>query len=546
MNTLAFTYGPVDGKQFFGREKELDFLFKKLEDLKAGYRHNVAVLGKSLIGKSSLLLFFISTLDRTDLIPIYVDLAALPFASFIEQFIGMLLHYHYEGTMGEIKDDPALLLDAAALDLPKTHKKIKTIYSYVKTAKEKLAFEELLDLPSCFSAESGKFCVIVFDNFSKLADYNLGDPFSVLGDKIMLQKMSLYILADYPHMGSRNIVSEKLSLLFGKFHAVDLAPFNLCESLAFIDSRLKDLRLLDDYKKFLAHISGGEPFYLDILAGLLVARINEKMPMTISREDLCHIIYDYIYARYSPINQYFSRIVERLSLPENPKDAIKILSAVVRKNKIADIIEDSRCTNEQTHKVLDKFTTEEMVIKNGPLYAIEDEIFKLWLRFKEIDAAPQPRLDNKAYTERFINEISRLLEAFEKEQQKLLDNKILNLITSFDNEKVTVGKATHILPSFKHIHTECASEKDVFISAHGTKLWMFSVYKKLASEDDILSFINYCKKQKHNLGRKVLILLNDITPEAKLLAMEEHMWIWPLDRLNSLLNLYKKPKITIL
>ena len=83
---------PATKDKFFAREKELSFLHKKIEDLKKGFRHNVAILGKRLRGKSSLLLHFLSTLDSPDILPIYVDLSMLSFTAFADQFIGMLLH----------------------------------------------------------------------------------------------------------------------------------------------------------------------------------------------------------------------------------------------------------------------------------------------------------------------------------------------------------------------------------------------------------------------------------------------------------------------
>ncbi|UCH12485.1 MAG: ATP-binding protein [Candidatus Omnitrophota bacterium] len=535
---------PVVGNKFFARERELNFLHRKVEDLKNGYRHNVAVLGKGLIGKSSLLLHFLSGLDTADVVPVYLDLSTLSFAGFVDQFIGMLLHYNYKDIENETSADLQSLINLASSDLPGTCKKIKIIYSHMKTAnKERAVFQELLDLPPCFSKESGKFCLIVFDNFSKLTDYKLGEPFSILGEKIMLQKMSLYILSDRPYINLRNILSQQLSLLFGKFQMFDLEPFSPHESLAFIDSRVKDVKLSAELKDFLVYFSGGEPFYLDILTESISIKAGEKKLLVVTQKDLSRFIYECIYARFASVNQYFSRIVEKFSGNGYLKEPIKILNAVIRKNKIAAIIEDSKCSKAGIHKLLEKFIMQNMVIKNGPLYAIEDEVFKMWLRLKEIEAIPQLKLDQRAHTEKFVNEIRQLIETFEKEQQRSIDNKILNLIAAFDNEKVTVGKAAHILPVFKHIHTEYTTSQDALLSGHGTKLWIFSIFKKMAEEDDILNFIDYYKKLKHRVARKVLIILNGITPEAKLLAMKEHIWIWSSDRLNSLLNLYRKARI---
>lgn len=534
---------PITGDKFFAREKELNLLDRKVENLKKGYRHNLAILGKMQIGKSSLLLYFLSTLDSADIVPIYLDLSMLSFEGLLDQFIGMLLFNNYKYNNNEIKDDLQSLIDAASSDLPNTQKKIKIIYSYLKTGKERSAFQELLDLPSCFSAESGKFCLIAIDNFRTLETYNLKDAFSILGEKIMLQKMSLYILSDRSNAESKKILSEKLSLLFGKFHIVDLGPFAPQESLTFMDSRCRQLKLSSELKEFLAYFTGGEPFYLDILMESIVAKANQKKISIISEKDLCYIISESIVGRFSPLNLYFTGMVERFSGVGDFKVAIKILNAIVRKNKIADIIEDSRCRREQVHNLLEKFITQDVVVKNGPLYAIEYEIFKIWVRLKETESEVQIRLDKRGYADKFEDGIRQAIEAFKKERQKPIDNKILNLVAAFDNEKVAVNEKTHILPVFKHIRSEYMNSEDFLLSCHGTKLWIFSVFKQLTDENDVLEFINYCKRQKHRVSRKVLIIFEGITPEAKLLAMEEHMWIWPLDKLNSLFNLYRKPKI---
>lgn len=99
------------------------------------------------------------------------------------------------------------------------------------------------------------------------------------------------------------------------------------------------------------------------------------------------------------------------------------------------------------------------------------------------------------------------------------------------------------MPAFKHIRSECIEPGGFILSAHGSKLWTFSVLKDTAGENDILNFVNYCKRQKHKVSKKILIIFKGITPEAKLLAMQEHIWIWPLDKLNRLLNIYGKPRI---
>ncbi|MBN1405305.1 MAG: ATP-binding protein [Candidatus Omnitrophica bacterium] len=527
---------------FFGRTKELDFLHKKVSDLKKEYRHNVAILGKRLSGKSRLLLNFLSSLDKTDIAPIYVDLSILSYAAFIDQFIGMLLNYHYEGKR-QIGQDLHLFIDTISADLPKTHKKIKSIYSHVKSGKLDAAFAELLSLPGCFSQETGKLCLVIIDNFEEFAGYGLNQPFSVLGDSIMLQKASLYMLCGRPNANSKNILSEKLSLLFGKFQTLELEPFSCLESMDFIESRCANITLSDDIKKLLIAFTDSEPFYLNILTDFIAVRCKNSGMQKITSEDFNYILCNAMLSPHSPINQYFSRIMETLSGISDSKTCLKVFNAMLSENKLSSIAVKSRHSKDGVRRLLDGLIGCEIAVKNGPLYTIEDEMFKVWLMLKEVETAPRFSLDQYADAEKLIAKVREITEGFVREQQRQIDDKIFNLISSFDNEKITVGNRTHVLPMFKHINTEITTKEHVLLSAHGSKMWVFSVFKKTADEDDIADFLARCRQAKHRVSRKILILLNGITPEAKLLAMEERMWLWPIDKLNNLLNLYGKNKI---
>ena len=51
------------------------------------------------------------------------------------------------------------------------------------------------------------------------------------------------------------------------------------------------------------------------------------------------------------------------------------------------------------------------------------------------------------------------------------------------------------------------------------------------------------KQHKQKLQRRVIISLADLEANARLKALQERMWIWNEDELNTLLNLYDKPYI---
>ena len=92
---------PVVGNNFFAREGILKALEKSAKDIREGYRHNIAIIGRGLIGKSSLLLHFLGRIkDSEALIPVYVNLKENSFGQFVDNFITMLL-YH---SLKKVKD----------------------------------------------------------------------------------------------------------------------------------------------------------------------------------------------------------------------------------------------------------------------------------------------------------------------------------------------------------------------------------------------------------------------------------------------------------
>ncbi len=51
---------PVVGDKFFGRAESLNFLSKRANGLKDGYRQNIAIIGDELVGKTSIIFNFLN------------------------------------------------------------------------------------------------------------------------------------------------------------------------------------------------------------------------------------------------------------------------------------------------------------------------------------------------------------------------------------------------------------------------------------------------------------------------------------------------------
>ena len=79
---------PAFAEGFFGREKFLSVLTKRVDAFRDGYHKNVGLVGKEFIGKSSLLQKFINSLHYPDIIPVYLEVQHESFGYFVRAIHG--------------------------------------------------------------------------------------------------------------------------------------------------------------------------------------------------------------------------------------------------------------------------------------------------------------------------------------------------------------------------------------------------------------------------------------------------------------------------
>jgi len=135
-------------KNFFGRIDILGLLKKRVIDLKAGCRQNVALLGNQHVGKSSLLQNFLSNLDEEEVIAIYLDLENKDFNYFFRKFTGSLLYNFSVNRQLPLHDDLNLLLESTKELIPQTVQVIQKIQKDFEHGKLSASYLGLLMLPS--------------------------------------------------------------------------------------------------------------------------------------------------------------------------------------------------------------------------------------------------------------------------------------------------------------------------------------------------------------------------------------------------------------
>jgi hypothetical protein len=121
--------------------------------------------------------------------------------------------------------------------------------------------------------------------------------------------------------------------------------------------------------------------------------------------------------------------------------------------------------------------------------------------------------------------------------------RIKALLDSFNSETLDINSKRRRLMHFKKTELIEDNGKKYIAGYLKDKFCLFYLSKEKVDENDILEFIKYGMKYKLSLQRRIIVPLNDMDINAKLMAKELKMWIWNLETINELLDVFGRQKI---
>jgi len=531
---------PVVGEDFFGRTEALNLIRKRVEALKEGYRQNIALTGQNLSGKSSILHHFLYNFCDTQILPIYVEITDEPFTYFCRRFIGSLLYNFLKAKNLQPKEDLSLLIEEGRNYIPNTVRDILDIQDLIKRKDFDQAYSQLFNLTNTVKEETGKSCVIIFDEFHNLANLNVKYPFKNFGRKIMVQKDTMYIVTSSQVTTVKKILNEKLSLLFGNFEVVNVDGFTAKNASYFLDKRFKYIRVPKEYKNFIISLTEGNPFYLDIISQAVKDIVTHLTFKRVTKDVLIEALKNSIFNSKGAVFLYLNSTLEEARLSKKmPEPYISILLAVAggsfRLKEIARVVKKR---TGDVSKDLSDLVEMNILYKNGSLYRFVDRMFSFWLKFvyEKKRSAIISYLPDRI--EIFKKEMGELIDSFLTEETKEIVERVAHLFGLFNNETIYIENIEHRLSLFSSVDIKTFDNGDPYIlSKTKNKYWIAAVSPGELRDIGVIEFIEKCKSLKIKLHRKVLVAFSGIEMNARLLAKEEKIWIWDTEDLNNLMAL---------
>jgi GTPase SAR1 family protein len=527
--------------KFFDRQSYLDTLEKRIRDLKDGYRQNIAIIGDELLGKTSIIYRFLNRFYDNQFIILYIDVRPESLITFSKRFIGMLLYNFLINSARPIREDINFLIKKSTKYIPKTVEKIKEILILLEKKNKTDIFGELLSLGELLHQETGKFCVIIFDEFHNLENIGFKNLYSEWSRILISQKHMMHIIISSLKFKAKTILSKHLSLLFGNFEIIQVEPFDVKTSNLYLENKFKenDVNLNTGLKNFLIHFTGGFPFYLEIITE---AYLNNS-----DKIELVDVLENMLFEATGSLNQKFSNYLKRFLDSPCSQDYISIMYFIsCGHNKIKDIVHLLHKPKKEVIKKINHLLELDAINRNGDFLEINDRVFSFWLKFVYQEKLQSLTFDAKNQKELFRDNINRMIQEFMLQAQKPIAERISELLRLFEDETIQLERKRLKLTRFREIKLlefNRKNLKDGLIGRAHDALWIIAFKSDSLCEDDITEFSKECKKYRHKLQRKIIITLKDVEMNAKLRALEEKIWTWDLNNLNHLLDLFSRPRI---
>ncbi len=534
---------------FCGRKQILDLVKKRVADLKEGYRQNLCLIGSQHIGKSAILQKFLSDMDDHAIVAVYLDLESRDLDYMVSKTIRSLIYQFLKQKGSAFTEDFTLMAETARPLIPLTVSAADAISSAMSKGRLVEAFDALLRLPDVFSLETGLACVMVYDEFHQIDEFGVPDAFKKLADRITTQKQCLYILTSSFEERAKKILAEKLTLLFGNFEMVDVEPLDLKGAHEFISCRLGEIRMGLQLRNFLSDFTGGRPLYLDLMTAELINLSAIYKQPEVYAPLVVQSIENLIFSRWGALSRHFELIVSHLCTGKTNRLTTGLLLSLANgRHKSNEFLTDIGCGKSHLTQRLAFLIDEDIVEKNGTFFYIKDKLFRYWLKYvlqrrlKAVDM--EPTRERKELKE----EANRAISDFQVSVRQDLPSRIIEVLGHFENDQLSLRGRKYRIPLLKGMRSlkmrhHGGSSFDVISAETEDGPWLLVLRKDPLAEADINAFTDEAKKMGLKPKRCVIVSLSELDASTRLKALEEEMWIWNEQELNTLMNLFDKPYV---
>lgn len=529
------------------------YLRQRLAAFQDGFRHNVAIVGPVGNGKSTLLqqvladgpagVLRVSCVLQRDSVP-----------GFVKRFATATLRAALK-TSEELPWE--MLLQRAAAVIPETVAAARGLERYASGHLQAEAFVHALDLIPVLHQELQRPCVLVVDEFLHLEELGLSHAFHELGKRVMTWPYVMFWVSSSSSCRAREILRERLQLLFGQFELVSLGSIETPAAMTWMRQQCPGIGQAPDVSRFLLHWLGASPWYLNVL----LKRMSElahlrpaqgrsdgrgRRGRRVTEAIMLDAAWDVLGSSDGALHQWCAAQVDRIVHQPHGPLAREALVAIARGARTSQAIAQQYGTRRHLSEALQLLVEQDLVQRKGACWVIPDPLFACWLSGVVGEQFSQGLREPSAARATFHQTVLSTWTQWLAVAGQPLAARLEQLFAQFRNETVSLDHKTGRLPAFYQMNRQPAVRSDeTYLVAEGEeRRWCCLIHEGKLDEAEIAAFDQFCRVQSPRPSRKIVVARDGMELNAKLLAKEANMWVWEPEDVNLLFLLYGQPPLS--
>lgn len=522
--------------------KEKDIIKRRIDGYLKGYRHNIALLGKPRVGKSTLLSdLLMKNFSDTNLLPVHINLFYVDSSNFARVSIHSILFNFLK--LKNASSCTTIKLDELIFSIqqlaPATAEAVKECL--VSSSSQRNPVKKVFSVIDSLISEAGVKPLIIIDNFCNFKKF----PKRQLSDMtqlILTRNDCMFLFMSSNRLQADEILNNEFNLLFGKFEKIYVDSFSEEEAGEFIKNRTAG-RLNAVCRDFLLELSGRNPYYLDIFCREL---LRTKHDQEMAEDMFINIAAHQLSNHESLIFQTCHRMIEDLKINCKNDSLCQVLLLIAqgytRRKELASFLklEPSKVTS-RLAVLLDR----NIITRKGSFYTIEDKLFGTWLALVYRVLSSGSFLFQQDFSFCIENMMIEKFRDFKSTVIKTSFDRFIDLMSCFNDDTVSLKNKSLRLPHIQKYRVVPASSEGMkFIIAEAKQTYILMAFKEnCVCESDVIEFSNRCSYFKSKQLKKIFVSMERLDQNVKLLAKEKKLTCWNKNDLNSLLNLYCQPEL---
>ncbi len=365
----------------------------------------------------------------------------------------------------------------------------------------------------------------------------------------MVQKDTMYIVSSSQKTLLKEILSEKLSLLFGNFEVIEVEGFDNQTARSFVSDKIKEEISSDNIKDYFIQVSQGSPFYLEVLAKRFSELSRKRGDTGNSEEALLDAFADLLYRSDGILNQYFTNNINFFLEKKSRRRFIPVLISLAKGNSTVKTIQnDLGKTDKNLGDKLRDLVGMDLVYSSGVFYKVSDKLFEYWLKNVYILKTRSDIDDMDIKYLEFKHSVEKDFKAYCMFKSRSVEDIVADLFESFEGEKIRLSRNDRKVPRFDSVENREVSDNiSEVIGRVKNRNWICRIKQDdIADENDVHDLWELKPAKKNSkITRKIFMPLKGIEQNAFLLAKEQNVWIWDIKQLNDILRLFGKFELVL-